>query len=282
MGNIIDGKALAKKKQNQIKEKAITFKAANGRPPGIAVILVGDDPASTIYVRNKKQACEKTGVRSYDHHPAADITQRELLDLIERLNDDSNVDGILVQLPLPSHLNEKEILLKIDPGKDVDGFHPYNLGRLFMGNPVLMPCTPRGIMYMLQEYGASIDGKDAIIIGRSNIVGKPMAIMLMMAHATVSIAHSHTRDLARKISGSDIVVAAIGKPHMIKGDWIKEDAVVIDVGMNRTEKGLVGDVEFDQAKKRASLITPVPGGVGPMTITMLLENTLIAAKEHIK
>jgi methylenetetrahydrofolate dehydrogenase (NADP+)/methenyltetrahydrofolate cyclohydrolase len=191
------------------------------------------------------------------------------------------VDGILVQLPLPSHLQEREVLLRIDPAKDVDGFHPYSMGRLLMGEPTLVPCTPRGIMYMLDEHGIDPKGKDAVIIGRSNIVGKPAALLLMMRHATITICHSRTLNLDRKVASADIVVAAIGRPEFIRGEWIKEGAVVIDVGMNRTEAGLKGDVEFEGAKRRASLITPVPGGVGPMTITMLLDNTLIAARARV-
>jgi len=281
LGNIIDGKILAEKKREDISMRAHAFADTYGRPPGLAVVLVGNDPASSVYVRNKKRACEQTGITSFDYHLDEDTTHKEILALIDKLNERDDVDGILVQLPLPSQLMEEEILVKIDPGKDVDGFHPYNLGRLLMGEPSLVPCTPTGIMYMLDEYGVDIDGKDAVIIGRSNIVGKPMAILLMMRHATITICHSHTKDLPQRVKSADIVVAATGKPHMVRGDWIKDGAVVIDVGISRTESGLVGDVDFHEAIQHASLITPVPGGVGPMTITMLLENTLIAAKSHV-
>ncbi len=281
MGNIIDGKFLAEKKREEISQQAGAFLKKYGRQPGLAVVLVGQDPASAIYVRNKKRACEQTGIASFDYHLDETVSQQEILSLIDDLNARAEVDGILVQLPLPSHLVEEEILVRIDPGKDVDGFHPYNLGRLLMGEPTLVPCTPTGIMYMLDEYGVDIDGKDAIIIGRSNIVGKPMAILLMMRHATITICHSHTKDLPERVRSADIVVAATGRPHMVKGDWIKDGAVVIDVGISRTDAGLVGDVEFEEAKKHARLITPVPGGVGPMTITMLLDNTLLAARTHV-
>ncbi|MEA3222311.1 MAG: bifunctional methylenetetrahydrofolate dehydrogenase/methenyltetrahydrofolate cyclohydrolase FolD [Thermodesulfobacteriota bacterium] len=278
MGKIIDGKALSSKQRDKIAENASRFISKFGRAPSLAVILVGDNPASKVYVKNKRIACEKAGIKSFDYHLDKDISQTEVVSLIDTLNAKDDVDGILVQLPLPDHLNTQEILLRIDPSKDADGFHPYNLGRLLMGSPTIVSATPYGIMSMLKEYNVSIDGKDAIIIGRSNIVGKPMAILLMMAHATVTICHTHTKDLGAKVRSSDIVIAAAGSPHMIKGEWIKHGAVVIDVGITRLEDGsLSGDVEFDEAIKHASLITPVPGGVGPMTITMLLENTLKVA-----
>jgi len=281
VGIIIDGKELSRKKREEISRQAGEFSRAHGRPPGLAVVLVGQDPASAIYVRNKKAGCEQCGIRSFEHLLPESTTQKELLALIDTLNDEDAVDGILVQLPLPSHLQEREVLLRIDPAKDVDGFHPYSMGRLLMGEPTLVPCTPRGIMYMLDEHGIDPKGKDAVIIGRSNIVGKPAALLLMMRHATITICHSRTLNLDRKVASADIVVAAIGRPEFIRGEWIKEGAVVIDVGMNRTEAGLKGDVEFEGAKRRASLITPVPGGVGPMTITMLLDNTLIAARARV-
>jgi methylenetetrahydrofolate dehydrogenase (NADP+)/methenyltetrahydrofolate cyclohydrolase len=281
VATIIDGNALSKKNQALIAGKTREFTDLYGRPPGLAVVLVGEEPASAIYVRNKKRACEGTGIRSFDFHLDMSVSQEELLALVMKINDDPEVDGILVQLPLPDHLNSQEILYTIDPCKDVDGFHPYNMGRLLTGEPTFLPCTPAGIMCMLHEYGVEIKGKDAVIIGRSNIVGKPMALLLMMEHATVTICHSRTLSLEGKVASADIVVAAIGKPHLIRGDWIKDGAVVIDVGMNRTEEGLKGDVEFEEAKKHASLITPVPGGVGPMTITMLLDNTLRAAISHV-
>ena len=278
MGPSIDGTELSRRKREEITVRAGEFARRYGRRPGLAVVLVGNDPASAIYVRNKKAGCEQCGIRSFEFLLGEETTQAALLALIDRLNADDEVDGILVQLPLPGHLQEHEVLLRIDPAKDVDGLHPYSMGRLLMGEPSLVPCTPRGIMYMLDEHGVELKGKDAVIVGRSNIVGKPPALLLMMRHATIAICHSRTRDLDRKVAAADIVVAAIGRSEFIKGSWIKEGAVVIDVGMNRTEAGLKGDVEFEEARKRASLITPVPGGVGPMTITMLLENTLIAAQ----
>lgn len=281
MATIIDGNALSKKKREIIAEQAQEFARKYGRQPGLAVVLVGEDPASAIYVRNKKKACETSCLRSFDYHLDAGTTREDLLGLIDKLNKDPEVDGILVQFPVPPHLDAQEIQLAIDPGKDVDGLHPYNLGRLLSGTPTLVPCTPSGIMLMLKEYGVAIKGKDAVIIGRSNLVGKPIAVLLMMEHATITICHSRTIDLDKKVAAADIVVAAIGKAEMIRGDWIKEGAVVIDVGMNRTEAGLKGDVEFGRASERASLITPVPGGVGPMTITMLLDNTLKAAQSHV-
>jgi methylenetetrahydrofolate dehydrogenase (NADP+) / methenyltetrahydrofolate cyclohydrolase len=281
VARIIDGKELSARKRIQITEEANAFARKHGRAPGLAVVLVGEDPASAIYVKNKGIACEQCGIRSFTHKLSAGTARPELLALVDSLNAQDDVDGILVQLPLPGHLKEEEVLLRIDPSKDVDGFHPINMGRLLMGSPTLVPCTPRGIMEMLHDYGCEIKGKDAVIVGRSNIVGKPIALLLMMEHATITVCHSRTRDLPEKIGRADIVVAAIGKPEMVKGEWIKEGAVVIDVGVNRTEAGLKGDVEFKEAEKRASLITPVPGGVGPMTITMLLENTLIAAKARV-
>lgn len=282
MSTIIDGKALAEKKRAAVADEARAFAQRYGRAPGLAVVLVGNDPASSIYVRNKKNDCAQAGITSFDHTLDERITQSELLALIQKLNADKNVDGILVQLPLPEHLNAQEVLLAISPDKDVDGFHPYNMGRLLTGEPTLVPCTPAGVMAMLHEYGVELKGKDAVVVGRSNIVGKPMALLLMMEHATVTICHSRTRELERKIGQADIVVAAIGKAEMVKGSWIKPGAVVIDVGMNRTEKGLKGDVEYAQAAEHASFITPVPGGVGPMTRAMLLENTMIAALRHMK
>jgi methylenetetrahydrofolate dehydrogenase (NADP+)/methenyltetrahydrofolate cyclohydrolase len=281
LGKILDGKELSLKQRSIIREDALDFAKRYGRPPGLAVVLVGEDPASQIYVKNKKNACHDAGIASFDYHLDEKTSQAELLSLIDTLNKRTDVDGILVQFPVPKHLNTQEIIFRIDPSKDADGLHPYNLGRLLMGSPGIVPATPGGIMLMLKEYQVEIDGKDAVIVGRSNLVGKPIAMLLMLSHATISICHTHTKDLKSRISSADIVVAATGKPHMIKGEWIKQGAVVIDVGINRTEKGLVGDVEFDEAAKRASLITPVPGGVGPMTITMLLKNTIVAAKGHV-
>ncbi len=281
MATIIDGNALSKKKRHETALAANMFTEKYGRPPGLAVVLVGEDPASAIYVRNKKKACETAGLRSFDFHLDAATNRDELLALVKKLNADPDVDGILVQFPVPPHLDSQEIQLAIDPEKDVDGLHPYNLGRLLSGTPTLVPCTPSGIMCMLREYGVSLKGKDAVVIGRSNLVGKPIAVLLMMEHATITVCHSRTLDLDKKVKAADIVVAAIGKAEMIRGEWIKEGAVVIDVGMNRTKAGLKGDVQFEGASGRASLITPVPGGVGPMTITMLLDNTLRAAMNHV-
>ena len=281
MATIIDGNALSKKKRHETALAANMFTEKYGRPPGLAVVLVGEDPASAIYVRNKKKACETAGLRSFDFHLDAATNRDELLALVKKLNADPDVDGILVQFPVPPHLDSQEIQLAIDPEKDVDGLHPYNLGRLLSGTPTLVPCTPSGIMCMLREYGVSLKGKDAVVIGRSNLVGKPIAVLLMMEHATITVCHSRTLDLDKKVKAADIVVAAIGKAEMIRGEWIKEGAVVIDVGMNRTEAGLKGDVQFEEASGRASLITPVPGGVGPMTVTMLLDNTLRAAMNHV-
>jgi methylenetetrahydrofolate dehydrogenase (NADP+)/methenyltetrahydrofolate cyclohydrolase len=281
MATIIDGKELSKKKRQAIAQEAKRFTRKHGRAPGLAVVLVGEDPASAIYVRNKKKACETAGLRSFDYHLDAATNREDLLNLVHKLNADPEVDGILVQFPVPPHLDPQEIQLAIDPGKDVDGLHPYNLGRLLSGDPALVPCTPSGIMCMLHEYGVGLKGKDAVVIGRSNLVGKPIAVLLMMEHATVTICHSRTLDLDKKVKAADIVVAAIGKAEMIRGEWIKDGSVVIDVGMNRTEAGLKGDVQFEEASRHASFITPVPGGVGPMTITMLLDNTLRAAKSHV-
>ena len=280
MSNIIDGKALSEKKRAEVAKKAAEFYVKYKRQPGLAVVLVGNDPASAIYVRNKNLACEKAGIESFSYYLDESTSQQEIIDLVRKLNADRKVDGILVQLPLPKGLNSQEILLAIDPAKDVDGLHPYNMGRLLTGEPALVSCTPAGVMYMLKEYGVELKGKDAVVVGRSNIVGKPQALLLMMEHATVTICHSRTKDLEKKVGAADVLVAAIGKAEMIKGSWIKEGAVVIDVGMNRTEAGLKGDVEFAEAAKRAGLITPVPGGVGLMTIAMLLENTLTAANSH--
>jgi methylenetetrahydrofolate dehydrogenase (NADP+) / methenyltetrahydrofolate cyclohydrolase len=281
MAGIIDGNELSKKKRQAIAQEAKEFTRKHGRAPGLAVVLVGEDPASAIYVRNKKKACETAGLRSFDYHLDAATCREDLLALVHKLNTDPDVDGILVQFPVPAHLNAQEIQLAIDPGKDVDGLHPYNLGRLLSGDPTLVPCTPSGIMCMLREYDVGLKGKDAVVVGRSNLVGKPIAVLLMMEHATVTICHSRTRDLDKKVKAADIVVAAIGKAEMIRGEWIKDGSVVIDVGMNRTEAGLKGDVQYEEASRHASFITPVHGGVGPMTITMLLDNTLCAAKGHI-
>ena len=278
MATLIDGKQIAAQVRAEVAERVKHLTAA-GRTPGLTVVRVGDDPASAIYVRGKRKACEEVGIHSVEHHLPATTTQAELLALVQQLNADPSVHGILVQLPLPKQIQERAILDAISPAKDADGFHPFNVGALWIGMPGPRACTPAGVMRLLAAAGCDPKGKRAIVVGRSNIVGKPMAAMLLEAHATVTVAHSRTRDLADEVRRADIVVAAIGKAEMIRGDWIREGAVVIDVGMNRLESGkLVGDVEFAEAAKRASAITPVPGGVGPMTIAMLLANTVELAE----
>jgi methylenetetrahydrofolate dehydrogenase (NADP+)/methenyltetrahydrofolate cyclohydrolase len=278
MSQIIDGKAIAAKIRGKISEQVAALKQ-KGVTPGLAVVLVGDDPASRVYVSMKEKACQEAGIFSDEYKLHADTSESDLLALIERLNKDPKIHGILVQLPLPSQINTDLVLESISPAKDVDGFHPYNVGRLVVGKPLFQPCTPYGVMVMLKEAGISLEGKEVVVVGRSNIVGKPVAFMCLAQHATVTLCHSRTRDLADKVRSADIVIAAVGQPEMIKGDWIKEGAIVIDVGVNRVgEKKLVGDVEFAEAGRRAAAITPVPGGVGPMTITMLLHNTLESAK----
>jgi methylenetetrahydrofolate dehydrogenase (NADP+)/methenyltetrahydrofolate cyclohydrolase len=280
VGKIIDGKAIAAEIREEIAADVVALKE-KGVTPGLAVVLVGDDPASRIYVTMKEKACEKAGIFSDEHKLPAETTEAQLLALIEELNNDQRIDGILVQLPLPDHIDENKILESISPAKDADGFHPYNVGRLVTGNPLYLPCTPFGVMKMLEYTGVDLTGKEVVVVGRSNIVGKPVALMCLAQHATVTICHSRTRDLPGKVAQADVVIAAVGRPEMIKGSWIKEGAVVIDVGVNRVgEKKLVGDVEFEAAKERASAITPVPGGVGPMTITMLLYNTVEGAKRR--
>ena len=270
---IIDGKKIAKDLRASIIDKVSVL----DRAPGLAVILVGDDPASAVYVRNKANACKEVGFYSEKINKPASITQAELLTEIERLNDDDDIDGILVQLPLPAHLDVNEVIEAIDPAKDVDGFHSENIGKLMQNKSFLRPCTPKGVMTMLATIGIDLVGKNCVVVGASNIVGRPMAMELLNARATVTICNSKTQDLSEKVKQADIVVTAVGIPKMIQGDWIKEGAIVIDVGINRLDSGkLVGDVDFDSAKDKAAWITPVPGGVGPMTIATLLENTLTA------
>ena len=279
--NLIDGKALAAKMQAELKVKVDKLKEADN-VPGLAVILVGDDPASQIYVRNKARQATAIGLNSSVVRLPETVSEQELLDLIEQYNQSEQWHGILVQLPLPEHISEEKVLLAIDPEKDVDGFHPMNMGRLWSGNPLMIPSTPAGIMEMFREYNVELSGKRAVVIGRSNIVGKPMAQLLMMADATVTIAHSKTENLRELTKDADVLVVAIGRDRMIKAEDVKEGAVVIDVGMNRDENGkLHGDVDFDEVKDVASLITPVPGGVGPMTITMLMEQTVRAASRKM-
>ena len=275
---LIDGKALAAKMQGKLAEKTAQLKKEKGIVPGLVVILVGEDPASQVYVRNKERSALAAGFKSQVVRLAESTTEEQLLDLIETYNQDADWHGILVQLPLPAHIDEEKVLFAISPEKDVDGFHPTNMGKLWSGHAVMVPSTPAGIMEMFKEYQVDLAGKNAVVIGRSNIVGKPMAQLLMDAHATVTIAHSRTKNLPELARQADILVVAIGRGHFVTKDFVKEGAVVIDVGMNRDENGkLIGDVKFDEVAPVASLITPVPGGVGPMTITMLMEQTYEAA-----
>ena len=280
---IIDGKAVAETLRESIKN-AVDERISNGlRRPGLAVILVGENPASQVYVRNKKLACEKAGITSFEHTPPTDISEADLLSLITELNNDDRIDGILVQLPLPDHINAEGVIETISPEKDVDGFHPYNIGRLMIGKPTFRPCTPQGVTRLLESTGIDITGMDAVIVGRSNIVGRPMAFELLAKDCTPRICHSRSKDLPAQVKQADILVAAIGKPGFIQADWIKPGAIVIDVGINRLDSGkLAGDVEFEGAKEVAGYITPVPGGVGPMTIACLLENTLQSARKRDK
>ena len=278
---IIDGKAVSQKCLDKIAAEVAQRTAENKRPPCLAVILIGDNPASQVYVRNKKNACEKVGFRSLSYEKSADFSEAELLALIDELNNDDTVDGILVQLPVPEHIDSQKIIERIRPDKDVDGFHPYNIGRLAVKMPLMRPCTPKGVMTMLAEYDIDVKGKNVTIVGQSNIVGRPQALEMLMNRATITVCHTATKDLPAEVGRADIVVAAVGRPNCIKGEWIKDGAVVIDVGINRLDNGkLCGDVEFATASEKASFITPVPGGVGPMTIASLLENTLEAAKLH--
>ena len=276
MALVIDGKALAAQVRGEVKARVGELRE-RGVVPGLAVVLVGDDPGSAIYVRNKAKACRQAGIEALDHHLPATTSQAELLALVGQLNDDLRVDGILVQLPLPAGLDSNAVIRAIDPRKDVDGFHPASLGRLIAGDPLFLPCTPKGILRMLDHAQTPLEGSEAVVVGRSLIVGKPMALLLLGRHATVTLCHSRTRDLSRVISRADVVVAAVGRPELVRGEWIMPGATVIDVGMNRLEDRLVGDVEFAAAAERARAISPVPGGVGPMTIAMLLENTVQAA-----
>ena len=283
MASIIDGKAVAKEVQQQIKQEVEGLERRWSLAPGLAVVLVGDDPASHIYVRNKEKACKEVGIKSFEHFLPSTVSERDLLALVHQLNKDKNVHGILVQLPLPPHIRAEKILEAISPQKDIDGFHPMSQGMLVLGGAGFKPCTPMGIMRLLEAVHCDPKGKNAVVVGRSNIVGKPVALMLLEKHATVTICHSRTASLRDEVSRADILIVAIGKAGLVRGDWIKPGAVVIDVGVNRLPNGkLGGDVEFETAKDRASAITPVPGGVGPMTICMLLFNTLKAAKASLR
>jgi len=274
----IDGKAVADTLRLQVKERVEQRLTNNLRAPGLAVILVGSDPASEVYVRNKRKACAQAGIQSWAYDLAADTPQKTLLSLIDELNEHEEIDGILVQLPLPAHIDTETVIERIRPDKDVDGFHPYNMGRLALRLPVLRPCTPRGIITLLESTGETLRGLDAVVVGASNIVGRPMSLELLLAGCTVTTCHRFTHDLPGQVARADLLVAAVGRPGLIKGEWIKPGAIVVDVGINRTADGkLVGDVEFAPAAQRAAWITPVPGGVGPMTVATLLQNTLDAA-----
>jgi len=277
---IIDGKAFAAGLRARVAERVAAFVAHAGRAPGLAVVLVGEDAASAVYVRNKGRATREAGMVSIEHRLPADVPQDALLDLIDALNADPSIDGILVQLPLPPHIDERAVTTRIDPAKDVDGFHPVNAGRLATGLPGFVPCTPLGCLMLLKDQLGDLSGLDALVIGRSNIVGKPMAHLLIAQSCTVTVAHSRTRDLSSVVKRADIVVAAVGRAHMVKGEWLKPGATVIDVGINRTPEGLVGDVDFAGAMGVAGAVTPVPGGVGPMTIACLLRNTLTSAERR--
>lgn len=282
MANIIDGKAISAEIRAEIKAETEKLYAKSGIRPGLAVIIVGDDAASQVYVRNKRRACEEVGFYSEAYELAASTTQDELNALVDRLNADERIHGILCQLPLPRHLDENQVILRIRPEKDVDAFHPYNVGRIMIGDYSFLPCTPAGVMALLERSGIDVSGKECVVVGRSNIVGKPQAMLLLHKHGTVTVCHSRTKDLASVCRRADVLVAAIGKADFFTGDMIKEGAVVIDVGMNRRADGkLTGDVDFASVAPKASYITPVPGGVGPMTITMLMQNTLTAAKDAL-
>lgn len=278
---LINGKAIAESLLADLKRQVEARMAAGKRAPSLAVILVGDDPASTIYVRNKRKGCETAGIQSISYDLPAATSQEELLALIDKLNQDPAIDGILVQAPLPAHIDDETVIERIHPDKDVDGFHPYNIGRLAVRMPALRSCTPYGVMTLLRSTGAELKGKHAVVVGASNHVGRPMALELLLAGCTVTVTHRFTKDLASLVRQADIVVVAVGKPGLVKGEWIQEGAIVIDVGINRLPDGKIcGDVTFEDAAKRAAWITPVPGGVGPMTVATLLQNTLQAANIH--
>jgi methylenetetrahydrofolate dehydrogenase (NADP+)/methenyltetrahydrofolate cyclohydrolase len=276
---IIDGKAIAAQIKQQLKDKTAARVAAGKRVPGLAVVLLGDNPASQVYVGSKRRSCEEVGFKSESFDLPASTSETELLELIDQLNNNTEIDGILVQLPLPAHIDADKVIERIAPNKDVDGFHPYNIGRLAQRNPQLRPCTPKGVITMLKQTGIDLKGQEAVVVGASNIVGRPMALELLLAGCTTTVCHRMTKDLESHVRRADVLVVAVGKPDFIPGGWIKPGAVIIDVGINRLESGkLTGDVEFDVAKEKAAWITPVPGGVGPMTVATLLENTFFAAE----
>ena len=278
---LIDGKKISQQRIEAVAQAVKTRQEEGLHTPCLVVVLVGDDPASAVYVRNKKLACQKSGIESRSYELPSETMQDDLLKLVDELNGDPAVDGILVQLPLPAHIDSQAVLERIEPHKDVDGFHPYNVGRLVVKMPLMRPCTPKGVMTLLEAYGIDPKGKKAVVVGASNIVGRPQALELLLSRATVTICHSATQNLADEVAAADILVVGVGIPNFVKGEWVKPGAVVIDVGINRLDDGsLCGDVEFDVAKERASMITPVPGGVGPMTIATLLENTVHAASLH--
>ena len=279
-GNVIDGRAVAQEVRDRVRREVEELVASGGTRPGLATILVGDDPASQVYVRNKHEKSREAGMQSFNHTLPGDTPQDELADLIVELNEDDSVHGILLQLPVPDHIDSDAMIALIDPLKDVDGLTPVNAGLLALGKPGMVPCTPAGCMDLLRAAGTELTGAEAVVIGRSILVGKPMQQLLLAANATVTQCHSRTGDLAEHCRRADVIVAAVGAPKLVKGDWVKEGATVIDVGMNRTDEGLVGDVDFDSARERARAITPVPGGVGQMTIAMLLHNTLEAARRQ--
>ena len=281
MAQLIDGKAVSAAVKAEVAEETAKLKDEKGLKVGLAVVIVGNDPASRVYVNHKKKACEAVGFQSYEYALDESTTQEQLLDLVNVLNRDDRVNGILVQLPLPKHIDEKAVINAISPDKDVDAFHPINVGKIMIGEYSFLPCTPAGVMRLIESTGTDITGKQCVVIGRSNIVGKPQAMLLLQKNGTVTICHSKTKNLKEICLGADILVVAIGRANFVTGDMIKEGAVVIDVGMNRLDNGkLCGDVEFESAEKKASFITPVPGGVGPMTIAMLMKNTLTAAKQQ--
>ena len=278
---LIDGKKISQQRIEAVAQAVKARQEKGLHTPCLAVVLVGNDPASAVYVRNKKLTCQKSGIESRSYELPSETTQDDLLKLVDELNGDPAVDGILVQLPLPAHIDSQAVLERIEPHKDVDGFHPYNVGRLVVKMPLMRPCTPKGVMTLLEAYGIDPKGKKAVVVGASNIVGRPQALELLLSRATVTICHSATQNLADEVAAADILVVGVGIPNFVKGEWVKPGAVVIDVGINRLDDGsLCGDVEFDVAKERASMITPVPGGVGPMTIATLLENTVHAASLH--